>query len=211
MREKHEWREIYECGCARWDTGRPDFNLINMVIERPIVPGKCLEIGCGTGNNAIWLARRGFAVTGIDIVEYAVQRAREKSAAESVACEFIAADFLVDDVAGMPFDFIFDRGCFHSFDTDQEREMFAQRVARHISAQGLWLSLTGSADDPPRQMGPPRRSARDIVNAVEPYFEIISLNASRFDSNFPVPPRAWVCLLQKREQAPGCIENIPRI
>jgi len=62
----------------------------------------------------------------------------------------------------------------------------------------LWLSLVGSADDQRPGPGPPRRTARDIVNAVEPSFEILSLVAGHFGSNRPDPPGCWVCLMRKR-------------
>ncbi|HTU01424.1 MAG TPA: hypothetical protein VMG58_06395, partial [Candidatus Sulfotelmatobacter sp.] len=56
----------------------------------------------------------------------------------------------------------------------------------------------GNADERSAAPGPPRRTAREIVKAVEPYFEILSLVSSLFGSNRPHPPRAWVCLMRKR-------------
>ena len=93
----------------------------------------------------------------------------------------------------------FDRGCFHVFDPAEERSRFAQNVAHSLAREGCWLSLIGSADDPPRDTGPPRRTAREIVDAVEPFFEILSLTAGFFDSQKKRPPRSWVCYARKRE------------
>jgi len=198
MSTHNHWEERYRIGSTPWDAGRPDFNLTDIVTKRPIRNCKTLEIGCGTGDNAVWLARNNFTVTGCDVSEIAVQKAREKASNANVKCTFFVTDFLNDEVPGAPFGFVFDRGCFHSFDFGEERNKFAENVAVHLEKGGLWLSIVGSADDPPRDHGPPRRTATDIVMAVEPYFEILSLDSSYFDSNRPKTPRAWVCLMRKR-------------
>ena len=64
---------------------------------------------------------------------------------------------------------------------------------------GLWLTLVGNADGQFREIGPPQLTARELVAAVGPYCEIISLVASHFGSNQADPPKAWVCLMRKRE------------
>jgi hypothetical protein len=70
-----------------------------------------------------------------------------------------------------------------------------------LEKAGLWLTLVGNADEERHAPGPPQRTARDIVNAVEPFFEILSLVATHFGSNVPNPPRAWACLMRKRHLA----------
>jgi hypothetical protein len=67
-----------------------------------------------------------------------------------------------------------------------------------LTENGLWLSLIGSADEQRLAEGPPKRTARDIVGAVEPCFEILSLVSSHFEGHLPAPARAWVCLMRKR-------------
>ena len=198
MTKNTNWHERYTIGKAGWDIGRPDFNLIDIVTKTPVHSCKALDIGCGTGNNALWLARQGFTVTGADITEVAIQRAMDNSTESGVQCRFVVADFMEQPLDGAPFSFVFDRGCFHSFDTREERKRFAENAAAHMENDGLWLSLVGSSDDPPREKGPPQRSATDIVTAVEPFFEILSLNKSHFDDDRPTPPGAWVCLMRKR-------------
>ena len=200
MNEAIDWHERYTSGRSDWDIGRPDFNLSETVIDRPVQTCKALDVGCGTGDNALWLARRGFIVTGTDITEVAIQRAREKVSGSRCHCKFHVGDFLNREIDGAPFGFVFDRGCFHSFDSREERGRFVEQAAFHLESGGIWLTLVGSADDPPRDTGPPRRSALDIVNAVEPHFEILSLYASHFDSNDQQPPGAWVCLMRKRNE-----------
>jgi len=65
MTVEDRYRERYKSGDTPWDIGRPDFNLVEIVTQKPILSCKALDIGCGTGDNAIWLARRrcgGFRV-----------------------------------------------------------------------------------------------------------------------------------------------------
>lgn len=117
----------------------------------------------------------------------------------NVNCSFIVADFLNNEIPGLPFGFVFDRGCFHSVETDEERRRFAENVASQLEEGGLWLTLAGNADEQVREAGPPQLTARELVTAVEPYCEIISLTAGHFGSNQSNPPQAWVCLMRKRE------------
>jgi SAM-dependent methyltransferase len=172
--------------------------LIQTVAATPIKPCKAFEIGCGTGDNAIWLAQQNFHVVGIDASEEAIEKAKSKAGESNVKCDFIVSDIMTSRIEGAPFGFAFDRGCFHTLDSDQERRRFAEIVHGHLGTDGLWLSLIGSADEQREGPGPPQLTARDIVNAVEPYFEILSLVSGSFGANRPQPPRAWVCLMRRR-------------
>lgn len=197
-RTPSEWNNRYETKDLPWDTGRPDQHLVQLVENGAVTPGRTLEIGCGTGTNSIWLAQRGFAVTGLDVAPLAIERAREKARSAGAAAEFHVLDLLNDDLPRGPYSFVFDRGCFHSFDTHDERARIARRVAEVLCPDGLWFLLIGSTDGPPRDSGPPRLAAADIAAAVETDFEILNLDSTVFDSNSPVPARAWTCLLRKR-------------
>lgn len=198
MTVEDRYKERYERGDTPWDIGRPDFNLVEMVTKRPIEPCKALDIGCGTGDNAIWLSQQHFDVTGIDTSEMAIERAREKALEARVKCTLAVIDFITSKIEGVPFGFVFDRGCFHSLDSSDARRTFAENVHAHLANDGLWLSIIGNADEKRLGPGPPQRTARDIVNAVETHFEILSLVSGHFGSNRPTPPRAWICLMRKR-------------
>ncbi|MEZ4322325.1 MAG: class I SAM-dependent methyltransferase [Myxococcota bacterium] len=183
------WEHDYRAGTLPWDTGVVDPHLEAAVREGSVQPCRALEIGCGTGTNALWLADAGFAVTAIDIAPTAIEMARAKGD----GARFEVCDFLRQPVTGGPFDFVFDRGVFHVFDHASERALFAQRVADLLGPEGLWLSLIGSTEGPPRDFGPPRRSARQIAEAVEPHLEIVSLQAIGFHD-----VAAWACLSRRR-------------
>jgi SAM-dependent methyltransferase len=201
MASKRRFRKMYETGNTPWDVGKPDFNLIEAVKARPIQPCKALDIGCGTGDNSLWLCRQGFRVLGIDESEIAIDEARAKALKADIKCTFIVTDFLTSRIKGAPFGFAFDRGCFHAVNSRKDRKGFAEKVHAHLKKDGLWLSLIGNADEQRHLPGPPQRTAGDIVAAVEHYFKILSLVASSFGSNRPNPPRAWACLMQKRDLA----------
>ena len=198
----NRFEERYRKDDTPWDHGAPDTNLIDMVAQRPIPKCKVLDIGCGTGDNAIWLSRQHFTATGCDLSRTAIEKAKGKAAMSNVDCAFIVADFLKDRIPGSPFGFVFDRGCLHSVDTADERRRFAENVASHLEEEGLWLSLVGNADGQVREIGPPKLTAVELVAAVEPCFEIISLAAGYFGSDQSDPPKAWVCLMRKRKGIP---------
>lgn len=198
MTVEDRFKGRYEANDTPWDIGQPDFNLVHIVASTPIKPCKALDIGCGTGDNAIWLAQHGFEVTGIDTSEIAIKKAAEKASQSHASCRFFMGNFLTSRIAGAQFGFVFDRGLFHVFDSDEERNTLTENVHRHLDKGGLWLSLIGNADEDRQTPGPPQRSARDIVTAVEPYFEILSLVSGHFGANSPEPPRGWVCLMRKR-------------
>ena len=177
-----------------WDTGAPDEQLVQFIESGAIEPGRTLEIGCGTGTNAIYLAQHGFNVLGLDISEIAVNMARTKA---SGLCRFEVADFLSGAPAGGPFGFVFDRGCFHAFDDESDRTRFAQNVAGGLVEGGVWLSLIGSTEGPAREEGPPRRSARDVMNALEPWLEIVQFRSSEF-TVYEQGLKSWLCVSRKR-------------
>lgn len=197
-KHKRRFEEIYRSGNMPWDIGRPDFNLRQILKTFDIAGGRALEIGCGTGDNAMFLAQSGFDVTATEIVDRALEAACSKAKDKGVNCRFVLKDILEKDIPCTPFNFVFDRGCFHSFDSPDKRKKFAQVVAGHLAPGGYWLSLLGNADEKRQGPGPPQRTALEIIEAVEPFFEIILLKSSCFDSNMKPPPRNWILLARVR-------------
>ncbi len=195
-----QWNQRYEGGEVPWDTGVPDPILVEVVDRLGLTSGRVLEVGCGTGTNALWLASRGLDVLAIDVAPRAIELARAKADAHgrSAGVRFEVRDFLAGALEESGFDFVFDRGVFHVFDAAADRALFASRVAEALAPAGQWLSLVGSTEGPPREEGPPRRSARDIVLAIEPALEIVELVSTTFSLGREVEPRAWRCLARKR-------------
>jgi SAM-dependent methyltransferase len=190
-----DWNSDYASGFLPWDTGTPDDSLVALVRAGVVTPGRTLEVGCGTGTNARWLAEQGFTVLGVDVAPIAIETARSKAP----QCRFEVLDFLTSDPPGGPFDFVFDRGCWHVFDEAADRKRFARRAAALLAPGGKWLSLIGSTEGAPRDVGPPRRSAREVTSAIEPALEILELRMIHFDIDQPEPPKAWLCLSRRRD------------
>ncbi len=189
------WNESYAAGQPPWDTGYPEPLLVEFVTSGAVTPGPTLEIGAGTGTNAIWMAERGFDVLGVDVSPLAVDRAQAKMEGRTLRCRFAAWDFLAAPPPDGPFQFVFDRGCFHVFDEPDERQQFAANVGAALAPGGLWLSLIGSTEGPPREVGPPRRSAREVTLAIEPALEIVALRSAEFRAH---EAKAWFCLSRQR-------------
>lgn len=199
MAKDNRFEGRYQNNDLPWNINRADYNVINVVTNEPIPVGKAIDIGCGTGDISIWLANQGFNVTGIDYSDKAIELAKTKAKEKrAVNATFFSLDILNDKIPGADYSFVVDRGCFHSFDSPTERKKYAKRAADLLMNGGLWLSLIGSFDDGRFDQGPPKRSAHEIVIAVEPYFEIQYIKAGRFDSNDSVPSKIWICLMKKR-------------
>lgn len=199
MTNKKSFEERYQEQDTPWELNRPDHNLIDLVTSLPVPAGPAIDLGCGTGDNTIWLASQGFQVTGCDLSPIALDQARSKATLAMVHCTFHQGDFMQATPPGAPFSFAFDRGCFHTFDDPAVRNCFVARVAGILASDGQWLSLIGNKDEERGDRpGPPQLSAWEVVAAVEPYFEVISLRRGHLDSNQPPGALAWIGHFKKR-------------
>ncbi len=201
------WDQLYQDKFTPWDVKRPDSHLAEVVKSIPIKPCRALELGCGTGTNAIWLAQQGFEVTAMDLSATALEQAQKKDGADR--CTFVLADFFDEPLPGTDFGFVFDLGCLHGFSDPAHRDKLARRIAQCLTDGGYWLNISSSLDGP--AICPSRLSASEITAAVEPYFKIQSLTATVLDNlsaedkkemglgqDLPAP-HAFCTLLRKRE------------
>ncbi|MHA7649118.1 class I SAM-dependent methyltransferase [Mycobacterium sp. ML4] len=120
---------MYQVGVAPWD-GHPLAISLRELVEGDdtssrLVTGTALDIGCGTGDSAIYLARHGWEVTGVDFVSAALRKARTKAAAAHVSVRFVQADVTRLRGAGVGggFTLIVDSGCMHGM-SDSERDAY---------------------------------------------------------------------------------------
>jgi SAM-dependent methyltransferase len=99
-----EWNARYsEHDGAMW-SGRPNGRLVAEVAD--LAPGRALDVGCGEGADAIWLARRGWTVTAIDISDLAVRRAREAAERAGATVEWVCGDALRTPFPARSFDLV---------------------------------------------------------------------------------------------------------
>src|SRR5262249_51359976 len=94
MSDPIHWDERYAKGETPWDTGQPSSELRRVLPEISLRPCRALELGCGSGTNAVWLAQQGFDVTAIDLSPLAVERARRRAEAAGARVRFLVADVL---------------------------------------------------------------------------------------------------------------------
>lgn len=199
MTREKSFEECYQDNDTPWEIHRPDRNLVDFVSGLGLGAGAAIDLGCGTGDNCVWLASQGFRVTGCDLSDLALQHAEKKARRAGVRCVFQQMDFLQALPPGGPFALAFDRGCFHSVAEGEARCRFAARVAEILEPGGQWLSLIGNLDEERgERRGPPQMAASQIALTVEPVFEILSLQRGYFDSDLEQPHLSWVCHLRKR-------------
>ena len=137
------WNLPYLFGRPHWDTGVTPPELIELVEGGTVPPGRALDIGCGTGTNAIYLARRGFEVVGTDIARLAIRRARRKAREAGASVSFYAGEAIklgtsAGPPIGGPFDLAVDIGCFHAVQSGH-RPAYGTMLRRVLREGGYYL------------------------------------------------------------------------
>jgi SAM-dependent methyltransferase len=91
----------------------PDENLVHYLDNNLLQPGKALDLGCGPGRNAIYLAKQGWDVEAVDLSPEAIQWAKERADEANVKVNFILSDLFDLDIEEATYDLVYDSGCFH--------------------------------------------------------------------------------------------------
>ncbi|HTY14977.1 MAG TPA: class I SAM-dependent methyltransferase [Methanoregulaceae archaeon] len=191
-----------------WNIVTPPEALVNLLDSGSIRPCRAVDFGCGTGNYAIYLASRGFEVTGIDISPAAIRIASENAIRSGVRCRFIVADLLGDlhDVHDT-FDFAYDWEFLHHI-FPEDREIYVRNVYRVLNRQGLYFSVSFSEEDPQFGGSGKFRSTRigttlyfsseaEIKDLLSPHFTIHKLKTFEIPGRTG-PHRAVLSLAERR-------------
>lgn len=168
----------YWTGRTPWDSGITPPEVVDF-LERTR-PGRALDLGCGTGTNAVALAQRGWEVTAVDFSARALGAARSKAARASVTVRFLRRDVTrLDDLQG-PFDFALDIGCFHALEPAARRP-YAASLARLLppGATSMLYAFLDPSDGWPAEA--------EVRAAFEPDFELSRLEHGEFDGR----PSGW--------------------
>jgi SAM-dependent methyltransferase len=140
------YRIMYRVGFTPWDTGQVPPEL-RALIEGPgaLPEGRALDVGCGTGTQAVYLASAGWQVTAVDAVPRPLARARARGEAAGVSIDWILADVARLDRLGLTpgFTLVFDRGCFHGLDDGQRAACAA--ALTDLAAPGATLLMMAFA------------------------------------------------------------------
>ncbi|MGH7776154.1 MAG: class I SAM-dependent methyltransferase [Candidatus Dormibacterales bacterium] len=151
---KTVYRLAYRGGFTPWDRGVPAPHLVAFLetADRP-QPALALDLGCGTGTNAVCMARHGWDVTGVDMVPAALAEGRRRAYAAGLSVRFLEGDVtrLGDLKLGDGFGLLLDAGCFHTL-PDQGRDPYVVGITA-LARQGATLFLYGFAR---RGLGPLR-------------------------------------------------------
>ena len=179
-----------------WDIGRPQ-PAFEALADAGEIAGPVLDAGCGTGENALFLAARGFEVVGVDAVEAAVEAARRKAAARRLAVEFRVYDALALGGLGRRFATVVDSGLFHTFD-DRERGRYVTSLAAALTLGGHYYVLCFSEREV--RDGGPRRVTQAELRASfdQPPFHVLSIEAAEMAANLDGGGRkAWLARIER--------------
>ncbi|MGO9177956.1 MAG: SAM-dependent methyltransferase [Candidatus Limnocylindrales bacterium] len=188
----------YLSGEPAWDIGRAQ-PVVERLAEEGAFAGSVLDVGCGTGENALYLASRGLAVIGVDAAPTAIARAQEKAAARGLTATFRVADALALPSLGQTFDAALDCGLFHVL-SDAERVQF-ERSLRTVLRPGARYYLLCFSDRQPGSLGPRRVSQAEIRATFGERWRVDAIEAARFATRDPVrgaqAPHAWLASLTR--------------
>jgi cyclopropane fatty-acyl-phospholipid synthase-like methyltransferase len=130
-----------------WNVETPPEAMVELVRSRSIKPCKTVDLGCGAGNQAVYLAGMGFSVTGVDSSAEAIRFAGKNAAKKKVSCRFVVADVLGDLLEIQDtFDFAYDWELLHHIYPEQ-RETYIANVHRLLNQVGKYLSVCFSEHD----------------------------------------------------------------
>ena len=180
---------------ALWDIGRPADELQKVVAGGKI--GKCrvVDMCCGSGSDAIYLANRGFDVTAIDVAPTALAQAEEKAAKAHAVVHWVLADILAPPNL-KPFDFIYDRGCYHVV-RDQNLTAYLETV-RRFSHPGTKFLLLAARHDEQSEGGPSGVTEEELRFDFLTLFDLEWLREIRLESNRPgIGPPGWSAFLKR--------------
>ncbi|MGD0954004.1 MAG: class I SAM-dependent methyltransferase [Methanotrichaceae archaeon] len=134
------YRDMH-AGDIPWNIETPPKALVELIESGKVQPVKTIDLGCGAGNYAIYLASKGFDVTGVDISPTAIKMARENAMKKGVKSNFIVADVLGDlNEVKETFDFAYDWELLHHI-FPEERKKYVQNVHRMLNPKGKYLSV----------------------------------------------------------------------
>ncbi len=167
------------------------------------ISGSVLDVGCGTGENALYLASRNQTVTGIDFLAEPIDLAKRKAAERGLTATFLVLDALALKELPEVFDSAIDSGLFHVFG-DEDRRRYVEGLASVLKPGGR-LFLLCFSDAEPGDQGPRRVSRQEIEDAFGEGWVIDSIEPSRYevrpdpnDSSFhDGGPKAWFVVARR--------------
>jgi SAM-dependent methyltransferase len=174
--DPNHFEEAYDKETGPWDIDRPQPEIVRLADAGEIV-GSVLDAGCGTGQNALFLASRGHEVWGIDFIPRAIDVATQRATERKLVVRFEVHDALELDRLARTFDTAIDSGLFHTFDDDQRiRYVEGLKCVTHMGSRVFILCF--SEHEPPGP-GPRRITRRELDEAFRDGWRIDDVRDTR--------------------------------
>jgi SAM-dependent methyltransferase len=178
-----------------WNMVEPPDLLVELVTSGWVEPCPTVDLGCGAGNQAVWLATLGFEVTGIDLSSRAIQLAENAARSRDVHCRFLVRSLLeLFETSEHAYDFAYDWEVLHHI-FPEEREAYADNVRRILNPGGKYFSVCFSEEDMGFGSGEKLRetplgttlyfsSEEELHDLFRPRFEIEALYTTDIEGKF---------------------------
>ena len=192
-----DWNSLYaemEVEDMPWYLPELDPDLKNSLIENHILSGSFLDLGTGPGTQAIELSKIGFDVTGTDISEDAIIKARKLNK----DVKFVQDDILNSRLKGQ-FDYIFDRGCFHIIPEDK-RPNYILQVVNLLNHDGFLFLKCFSDKNPDTGFGPHHLSKTVIQSLFDKDFNILQIKDSVYQSTSNLQNNTLFVVMKKNNK-----------
>ncbi|MGA9170074.1 MAG: class I SAM-dependent methyltransferase [Nitrososphaeraceae archaeon] len=197
-----DWETLYKTQKVEtmpWYNKNFDSDLEKELDERKIINvggQKFLDLGTGSGTQAMWLAKRGYKVIGSDLSEASINRARNVYANEKNV-DFVVDNILNSKFKDSEFDYIFDRGCFHVL-PPEDRKKYINKIKQILKDNGI-LFLKCFSDKEPIQEGPFKSSQDEITNLYSESFVIDSIKETVYQGTLdPFPKALFVVMINDK-------------
>jgi methyltransferase (TIGR00027 family) len=196
---RETFQTIYQGNAPPWNIGKVQPAFAAAAVK---VAGSLVDVGCGTGENALFFAAKGHAVTGVDFLEAPIAAATQKAAQRGVAATFLVKDALTLRDWPERFDTAIDSGLFHVF-SNEDRARYVEGLKTILRPGGRLLLLCFS-DETPGTIGPRRVSQAELRAAFAQWWQIESIEPSRFETRpesrqmfAGEDPRAWFLIANR--------------
>lgn len=186
------FNQFYEEGTPPWSTDRPQPAVVTLAQQGGFA-GRVLDVGCGTGDNALHLASLGLDVLGVDGASAAVDRARAKARERALPVEFTVADAFDLAALGRKFDTVLDSAFLHiPGNTAERRSAYVRGLADVLAPEG-WAYFLEISDP----VGGPSLTREEVVDAFDDAWTTPQVSATSYETTVG-GIAAWLVSVQRR-------------